>query len=139
MEKYNDDSEGYIYCIDTHLRVEDSNSPMFGQRLVKLGRTGTRKNIEEYLLHRYAGQYPDCSVIFYERVSNNIEAERVVFQLLDGLYYKYEHFIRDIGAIEKEFGKVAGEFESIDKKICRMTPEELTELNVQNRVQSKER
>ncbi len=115
--------EGWIYCLETKTCSES------GRPLVKLGQTRTNKTIEDYLINRYSGVYPDCKVILYKQVCAAGQAEKQLFTLLQPLHYKYELFIKEMPEIAQAFETVSHQYESINTRICKMSITQLNEIN----------
>ncbi len=139
-------TEGYVYCY--HTKIKPASKIDQDISLVKIGRTGYKADvgrpgytgdIENWMICRYNGQYPDGCILFYEYVNNNKKAEKMLFKILRHLRYSHELYYNDTEQIRHAFDIVRETFTPIvEAGIKQLSITQLQELNAQRRKRSQD-
>lgn len=120
-------NDGYIYCIDPGIMVENKSVVKIGKISMKLEETEI--DIENKLASRYGTYYPDYDLLYFERVSDCHLAEKELFKELCNIRYKKEMFYKDLDKIEMGFNVIRDKFPDIDRYIGELDTNELTHVN----------
>jgi hypothetical protein len=113
------ENDGIIYCISYNDKV-------------KIGKTKMLKTEEETLtklLTRYSTYHPDCVLFCHQRVGNTHKAEHKIFNILESIHYKGEHFYFNKELIRNAFVEIKTEFLNINDYIRQQNVENLTSIN----------
>ena len=120
-------NDGYIYCIDANIMVDDKSVVKIGKISMKLEETEI--DVENKLSSRYGTYYPDYDLLYFERVSDCHVAEKELFKMLQEIRYKKEMFYKDIEKIEGGFNMIRDKYPDIDRYILKLDTEELNKIN----------
>lgn len=120
-------NDGYIYCIDPKIMVNDKNVVKIGKISMKMEETEI--DVENKLASRYGTYYPDYDLLYFERVTDCHVAERELFKFLSNIRHKKEIFYKDTEKIEIGFNLIKEKYPDIDSYIINL---ELKDLNIIN-------
>jgi hypothetical protein len=135
LESYKND--GFIYCIT-------SNTIVNGKPVVKIGKTqGINKQFSRsrtiensfyndslnHLIQRYSTYYVNLEVLYFIRVGNHHEAEKMLFDILKKYHIEREFFYFNKFAINIAFKSVEKKFKNIEDLIKKANYKQLTYLN----------
>lgn len=120
-------NDGYIYCIDPKIMVNDRAIVKIGKISMKMEETEI--DVENKLANRYGTYYPDYDLLYFERVVDCHLAEKELFRFLNNIRHKKEMFYMDIDKIEKGFNLIKERYPNIDNCIVSL---ELKDLNIIN-------
>lgn len=130
-------NDGFIYCVT-------SNIILNGKQVVKIGKTqGTHPNISRSkiiensfyndslnnLIQRYSTYYVNFKVLFFIRVGNHHNAEKMLFEILHKYHIEREFYYYNKFAIDIAFKSVEKKFKNINELIPHLNYTELTYLN----------
>lgn len=130
-------NDGYIYCIDPGIVVENRHVVKIGKISMKLEETEI--DIENKLASRYGTYYPDYDLLYFERVNDCHVAEKELFKELGDIRYKKEMFYKDLDRIEKGFNMIRLRYPDIDKYIIELDTNDLNKINGEIRLTQGER
>lgn len=120
-------NDGYIYCIDPKIMVNNINVVKIGKISMKMEETEI--DVENKLASRYGTYYPDYDLLYFERVTDCHLAEKELFKILSDIRHKKEMFYMDIEKIRFGFNSIKEKYPDIDSFIINL---ELSELNIIN-------
>lgn len=106
-------NDGFIYCI-TGTFIEIDNIMYKTCKIGKIQMKHTYDKTLSSLLCRYSTYIPDCKIHKFVRVSNCHKAEKRLFEMLEVIHHKKEHFYLDIDIIDESFDKVEMCYQNID-------------------------
>lgn len=121
-------NDGYIYCIDPKIMVNDRAIVKIGKISMKMEETEI--DVENKLASRYGTYYPDYDLLYFERVVDCHLAEKELFKNLNNIRHKKEIFYMDIDKIERGFNLIKEKYPDIDNYIVNL---ELKDLNIINK------
>ena len=116
----NIDYDGYVYCIDLK------------NGRCKIGRTGSPGTYDEVwdkLWNRYSNSHEEIDIVHLVNVSNNVDAEKYIFEKLKDLRVTREIFRYEPDVIETAFRCVAAQFPDVNALISYLDHDQLTYLN----------
>lgn len=120
-------NDGYLYCIDPKIMVNNKSVVKIGKISMKMEETEI--DVENKLASRYGTYYPDYDLLYFQRVIDCHIAERELFNVLNSIRHKKEMFYKDIDKIEKGFNLIKEKYLDIDSYIINL---ELNDLNMIN-------
>jgi hypothetical protein len=120
-------NDGYIYCIDPKIMVNNRSVVKIGKISMKMEETEI--DVENKLASRYGTYYPDYDLLYFERVLDCHVAERELFKCLNSIRHKKEIFYMDIEKIDMGFKLIKEKYPDIDSYIINL---ELRDLNIIN-------
>lgn len=120
-------NDGYIYCIDPKIMVNNKSIVKIGKISMKMEETEI--DVENKLASRYGTYYPDYDLLHFERVIDCHLAEKELFKFLSNIRHKKEIFYKDTEKIERGFNFIKNNYPDIDSYIVSL---ELKDLNVIN-------
>jgi hypothetical protein len=120
-------NDGYIYCIDPKIMVNDRAIVKIGKISMKMEETEI--DVENKLASRYGTYYPDYDLLYFERVVDCHLAEKELFKFLNSIRHKKEIFYMDIEKIEMGYKLIKEKYPNIDSYIINL---ELRDLNIIN-------
>lgn len=120
-------NDGYIYCIDPKIMVNNKSIVKIGKISMKMEETEI--DVENKLASRYGTYYPDYDLLYFERVIDCHLAEKELFKFLSNIRHKREMFYMDIEKIRLGFNFIKNNYPDIDSYIVSL---ELKDLNVIN-------
>lgn len=121
-------NDGYIYCIDPKIMVNNRAVVKIGKISMKMEETEI--DVENKLASRYGTYYPDYDLLYFERVVDCHLAEKELFKNLNNIRHKKEIFYMDIDKIERGFNLIKEKYPDIDNYIVSL---ELKDLNIINK------
>lgn len=130
-------NDGYIYCIDPGIMVENKPVVKIGKISMKLEETEI--DIENKLASRYGTYYPDYDLLYFERVNDCHLAEKELFKILSDIRYKKEMFYRSVDKIEHGFNIIREKYPDIDRYIVNLDTYDLNKINNEIRMVEGER
>ena len=81
------------------------------------------------LLNWYSTYFPDCKIYKFLRVSNYHQAEIEIFNILNSIHYKKEHFYWDEQLITYAFNEIELKYPDINSIIINTEINQLSEIN----------
>jgi hypothetical protein len=125
------DNDGFIYCIKTNLKYNDKNIVKIGK--TKFGNKKSKNEVENHIMQRYGTYYPDCSILYLQRVGNHHKAEKMIFKLLKNIHLKKELFYYYENSIKIAFKNIINKYPNIDSFLNKKNAKDLTKINVNRR------
>lgn len=129
-------NDGYIYCIDPKIMVNNRAVVKIGKISMKMEETEI--DIENKLASRYGTYYPDYDLLYFERVVDCHLAEKELFKFLNNIRHKKEIFYMDIDKIERGFNLIKEKYPDIDNYIVSLELKDLNIINTEIRNMEKE-
>lgn len=125
------ENDGFIYCIKTNLKYNDKNIVKIGK--TKFGNKKSKSEVENHIMQRYGTYYPDCNILYLQRVGNHHKAEKMIFKLLKKSHLKKEFFYYSENTIKIAFKKITNKYRSVDHFLNKKNVKDLTTINVNRR------
>jgi hypothetical protein len=130
------ENDGFIYCIRTNLKYNKKDIVKIGK--TKFGNKSSKNQVENHIMQRYGTYYPDCSILYLQRVGDHHKAERMIFKLLKKNHLKKELFYYSKNSIKIAFKKITNKYPNVNSFLNRKNVKDLTKINITRRTEDQE-
>jgi hypothetical protein len=121
------ENDGFIYCIRTNLKYNNKHIVKIGK--TKFGNKTSKTQVENHIMQRYGTYYPDCTILYLQRVGDHHKAERMIFNILKKNHVKKELFYYVDANIKIAFRKIINKYPSVDLFLNKKNVKDLTKIN----------
>lgn len=126
------ENDGFIYCIRTNLKYDEKDIVKIGK--TKFGNKTSKNQVENHIMQRYGTYYPDCSILYLQRVGDHHKAERMIFKLMKKSHLKKEFFYYSENSIKIAFKKITKKYPNVDLFLNKKNVKDLTKINITRRI-----